>query len=50
MKQGSLFCFVMSRFSQTMALGARLLVALMSRGASTGFETVWSYDVEAIKY
>jgi hypothetical protein len=40
--------------SQTMVLHATLFVIIgklsMSSGASTWFETIWSYDVKAIDY
>jgi hypothetical protein len=53
MKQGSLFCFVChAEISQITLLDAMFLVcleSLMSSGAPTWFEIVWSYYVEAIE-
>jgi hypothetical protein len=51
MKQGSLFCFVMLRWDPPKPWGFMLCSCifkelLMSRGALTWFETVWSYSVE----
>jgi hypothetical protein len=53
MKQGSLFCFVChAEISQITLLDAMFLVcleSLMSSGALTWLEIVWSYYVEAIE-
>jgi hypothetical protein len=52
--EGSLFCFVLYiEVSQSMASFHMLGIfgkLLMSRGASTWIESVWSYSVEAIGY
>ncbi len=54
MKQGCFVLFCHSKISQTMVLHVTPLgmfgKLLMNRGALTWFETIWSYNVEAIDY